>query len=65
MPASVWVPYKEVEIERIDRLVKAKVEGLLPKSIYEFRVLTIDENGRGELVYGEVVFGEPPPERGE
>jgi len=36
---SVWVPYPAVKLERIDRLVKAKIEPLNPASQYEFRVV--------------------------
>lgn len=43
LPASVWVPYENVEYERIGRLVKAKIDGLAPASTYEFRVLTVSE----------------------
>lgn len=45
-PIHVWVPYKNVKLERIDRLVKAELEGLMPNTTYEFRVFTVDENGR-------------------
>lgn len=43
---SVWAPYPHVKYERVDRLVKAKVENLMPFTVYEFRVFTIDQNGR-------------------
>lgn len=46
IPEKVWVPYGNVEFERIDRLVKAKIMGLAPAATYEFRVITFDENGR-------------------
>lgn len=46
MPESVWVPYERVKFDRIDRLAKAKIEGLAPKAQYEFRVFTVDGNGR-------------------
>ena len=45
-PRTVWVPYQNVEFERIDRLVKAKLVGLAPAARYELRVLTIDEEER-------------------
>lgn len=45
-PTSVWLPYGNVKFERIDRLVKAKVNGLAPQTAYEFRVTMVDENGR-------------------
>lgn len=45
-PSSVWVPYGDVEFERVDRLVKAEIKGLAPASTYHFRVFTVDENGR-------------------
>lgn len=48
-PLSIWIPYDKVEIDRIDRLVKAEVKGLAPNSTYEFRVVTLDENGRSSL----------------
>lgn len=48
-PVHLWIPYDQVEIDRIDRLVKAKVKGLVPNSTYEFRVVTLDENGRSSL----------------
>ncbi|MEM7699406.1 MAG: fibronectin type III domain-containing protein, partial [Verrucomicrobiota bacterium] len=43
---SVWIPYPHVEIERIDRLIKAQLEQLTPVTTYELRVIMIDENGR-------------------
>jgi hypothetical protein len=46
MPMHVWAPYNQVEINRVGRLVKAEIKNLFPKSTYEFRVFTIDENGR-------------------
>ncbi len=46
MPESVWAPYPAVDIERIDRLVKAKVSNLNPVSQYEFRVVLVTEDGR-------------------
>lgn len=48
-PFRVWVPYENVEFDRIDRLVKAEVKGLMPNTTYEFRIFTIDENGRASL----------------
>ncbi|MDF1862680.1 MAG: fibronectin type III domain-containing protein, partial [Verrucomicrobiales bacterium] len=48
-PFRVWVPYENVEFDRIDRLIKAEVKGLLPNTTYEFRIFTIDENGRASL----------------
>lgn len=46
MMESAWFPYAAVELERIDRLVKAKIKKLSPYTTYEFRVITVDENGR-------------------
>ena len=46
MPMHVWAPYKDVEFKRVGRLVKAEIQNLLPHATYEFRVFTIDENGR-------------------
>ncbi len=46
MPESVWAPYPAVEYERVGRLVKARVNRLRPSRFYEFRVFTIDANGR-------------------
>lgn len=46
MPESVWVPYPGVDIQRIDRLVKAKVSNLNPVSQYELRVVLVTEDGR-------------------
>jgi len=43
---SVWVPYPAVKLERIDRLVKAKIEPLNPASQYEFRVVLTADDGR-------------------
>jgi hypothetical protein len=43
---SLWLPYSAVKVERIDRLVKAKVSGLMPARQYEFRVLLTTEDGR-------------------
>ena len=45
-PESVWVVYPAVEQDRIDRLVKAKIEKLNPVSNYEFRVVLTTEDGR-------------------
>ncbi|MDF1853456.1 MAG: fibronectin type III domain-containing protein [Verrucomicrobiales bacterium] len=45
-PRSVWLPMREVEFERVDRLVKARMTGLQPNSAYYIRVFTLDENGR-------------------
>lgn len=38
MPESVWIVYPIQKIEKIDRLVKARLENLNPTSTYEFRV---------------------------
>ncbi len=46
VPESVWVPYSQVDIQRIDRLVKAKVSNLNPVSQYELRVVLVTEDGR-------------------
>lgn len=46
MNENVWMPYAEVEYDRIGRLVKAEVEGLQPMIDYEFRVLTVDGTGK-------------------
>ena len=46
MPESVWAPYPDVTYSRVGRLVKARVGNLNPYSIYEFRVFTVDANGR-------------------
>jgi hypothetical protein len=46
MPQSVWAPYSAVKFERIDRLVKAKIEKLNPANQYEFRVFLTTEDGR-------------------
>ena len=45
-PESVWVVYSAVEQDRIDRLVKAKIQKLSPVSSYEFRVVLTTEDGR-------------------
>ncbi len=41
-----WTPHSAVEIERIDRLVKAKVERLRPMRRYELRVVLANGDGR-------------------
>lgn len=46
MPESVWAPYPDVTYSRVGRLVKARVANLNAYSIYEFRVFTVDANGR-------------------
>ncbi len=43
---SVWVVYPVAKQDRIDRLVKAKIEKLKPASTYEFRVILATEDGR-------------------
>jgi len=43
-PESIWIPYDNVEFERIDRLVKARIGGLSPFMTYEMRVLMIDDH---------------------
>ncbi len=43
---TVWMPYPAVQIERIDRLVKATVAKLSPAQKYEFRVVLTTEDGR-------------------
>ncbi len=45
-PESVWVPQSGVTYERIGRLVKAKINQLEPGKAYEFRVVTLDKDGR-------------------
>ncbi|MEM1443267.1 MAG: fibronectin type III domain-containing protein, partial [Verrucomicrobiota bacterium] len=45
-PQMLWVPYENVEYERIGRLVKARIQGLAPAATYEMRVLTVDEENR-------------------
>lgn len=45
-PESVWIPVSAAQVERIDRLVKARVEGLFPASQYECRVLLTTPDGR-------------------
>jgi hypothetical protein len=60
LPESVWVPYDQVKIDRIDRLVKAELVGLFASSTYELRVFTTDENGRSsepsEMIIGETTL---------
>ena len=46
LPQQVWAPVDAVEFERVDRLVKARIDGLNPYSSYVMRVFTLDENGR-------------------
>jgi len=41
-----WLPVREVEFERIGRLVKATVQVPSPAADYHYRVITTDENGR-------------------
>ena len=45
-PENVWVVYPAVKQDRIDRLVKAKIQNLNPVSSYEFRVVLTTEDGR-------------------
>jgi hypothetical protein len=45
MPESVWIVYPVKKIEKIDRLVKARLENLNPASVYEFRVIFTTEAG--------------------
>lgn len=45
-PESVWAPYPGVEIERIDRLAKARISKLNPASRYDIRVVLTTEDGR-------------------
>lgn len=44
-PESVWMPFPVAEIETIDRLVKARVEGLFPATQYEMRVVLTTPEG--------------------
>ncbi|MEC5128486.1 fibronectin type III domain-containing protein [Verrucomicrobiales bacterium BCK34] len=57
LPENVWIPYSNVEFERIDRLVKAKVKGLNPYSSYEMRVLMIDDRNESSPP-SEVLIGD-------
>jgi hypothetical protein len=43
---SVWVPFPAKDIEKIDRLVKAKLDRLNPMTQYEVRVVLTTEDGR-------------------
>lgn len=43
---SVWAPYPVKKIEKIDRLVKADLERLLPVTQYEVRVVITTPDGR-------------------
>lgn len=43
---SVWVPFPANDIEKIDRLVKAKLDRLNPMTQYEVRVVLTTEDGR-------------------
>jgi len=49
LPSAVWVPHGNVEFERIDRLVKAKIRGLAPASTYELRVFAVNEENSSSL----------------
>lgn len=44
-PESVWLPFPVAGIETIDRLVKARIEGLFPATQYEMRVLLTTAGG--------------------
>jgi hypothetical protein len=44
-PESVWMPFPVAGIETIDRLVKARVEGLSPITQYEMRVILTTPEG--------------------
>ena len=61
MPTHVWAPYNQVEINRVGRLVKAEIKNLLPKSAYEFRVFTIDENGKSSAASAGLHAETQPP----
>lgn len=43
---SVWAPFPVKKIEKIDRLVKAELEPLLPVTQYEVRVVITTQDGR-------------------
>lgn len=43
---NVWVVYPAVKEDRIDRLVKARIENLNPARLYEFRVVLTTPDGR-------------------
>ncbi len=45
-PVSVWVPYPEVKIQMVDRLVKAKLTKLSPVRRYDLRAVLVTEDGR-------------------
>ena len=49
MADNFWIPHEQVEFERIGRLVKAKVTGLIPNRNYELRVITLDNNEKAAL----------------
>ncbi len=57
LPENIWIPYDNVEFERIDRLVKAKIKGLNPYSSYEMRVLMIDDRNESSPA-SEILMGE-------
>lgn len=57
LPENIWIPYTNVEFERIDRLVKAKVAGLNPYSSYEMQVLMIDDHNESSPA-SEILMGE-------
>ncbi len=54
-PESVWTPVSVAEIETIDRLVKARIEGLFPASQYEIRVVLTTPDGRSSPPSGSIV----------
>jgi hypothetical protein len=45
-PVAMWMPHEAVEMERIGRLMKARILELSPASNYEFRIFMIDEIGQ-------------------
>jgi len=46
LPQRIWVPRNVAKSERIGRLVKARIRNLTPSSAHEFRVVTVDQEGR-------------------
>ena len=62
IPDNFWIPHEEVEFERIDRLVKAKIKNLNPANHYEFRVITLDNNGKAAPPSEPILITTEPPD---
>lgn len=60
-PVAMWIPHEAVEIERIGRLLKARILDLSPASNYAIRVFMVDETGRSSAASGVIEAGTSAP----